>query len=100
MSSAISVWLLVLLALVAANLPFLTKRVMGLLQLSKPKTLGVRLLELIVFYLVVGALGIALEKRLGQNAPQTWEFYAITGTLFLTFAFPGFVYRYLLKRKD
>ena len=100
MSSAISVWLIVLLALVAANLPFLTKRVMGLLQLSKPKTLGVRLLELIVFYLVVGALGIALEKRLGQNAPQTWEFYAITGTLFLTFAFPGFVYRYLLKRKD
>ena len=100
MSSAISVWLLVLLALVAANLPFLTKRVMGLLQLSKPKTLGVRLLELIVFYLVVGALGIVLEKRLGQNAPQTWEFYAITGTLFLTFAFPGFVYRYLLKRKD
>ena len=91
---------MIAVALAAANLPFLTKRVMGLLQFSKPKTLGVRLLELIVFYLVVGALGIALEKRLGQNAPQTWEFYAITGTLFLTFAFPGFVYRYLLKRKD
>ena len=100
MSSAISVWLLVLLALGAANLPFLTKRVLGLLRLSNPKTLGTRLLELIVLYLVVGALGVALEKRLGQNAPQTWEFYAITGTLFLTFAFPGFVYRYLLKRKD
>jgi hypothetical protein len=99
-SSAISVWLLVLLALGAANLPFLTKRVLGLLRLSNPKTLGTRLLELIVLYLVVGALGLALENRLGQNAPQTWEFYAITGTLFLTFAFPGFVYRYLLKRKD
>lgn len=100
MSSAISVWILVLLALVAANLPFITKRVLGLLPLSNPKSLGVRLLELIVLYLLVGALGAALEKRLGQNAPQTWEFYAITGTLFLTFAFPGFVYRYLLKRKD
>jgi hypothetical protein len=38
-----------------------------------------------------------LEKNAGQISPQTWEFYAITGTLFITFAFPGFCYRYLLK---
>ena len=47
-----------------------------------------------------GKAGFAmlLERRAGQNAPQGWEFYAITGTLFLTLAFPGFVYRYLLRR--
>ena len=57
-----------------------------------------RLLELVVFYFVVGALALVLERRAGQIAPQGWEFYAITGTMFLTFAFPGFVYRYLLRR--
>ncbi|MEY4711160.1 MAG: hypothetical protein RIS88_610, partial [Pseudomonadota bacterium] len=35
----------------------------------------------------------------GQNAPQGWEFYAVTVTLFLTLAFPGFVYRYLYQRR-
>ena len=43
-------------------------------------------------------LALLLERRAGQIAPQGWEFYAVTGTLFLTLAFPGFVYRYLLRR--
>jgi hypothetical protein len=55
---------------------------------------------LVVLYLIAGALGLLLEQRAGQIAPQTWEFYAITVTLFLTIAFPGFVYRYLLKHRD
>ena len=49
---------------------------------------------------VVGGIGLALEKHAGQIAPQGWEFYAITGTMFVTLAFPGFVYRYLLHRRD
>ncbi len=52
-----------------------------------------------MLYFLVGALGLALENRAGQIAPQGWEFYAVTGTLFLTFAFPGFVWRYLGKRR-
>ena len=47
----------------------------------------------------LAALGLALEQSAGQIAPQGWEFYAVTGALFLTLAFPGFVYRYLYKRK-
>jgi hypothetical protein len=69
------------------------------LQPKAPKSLGVRLLELLAFYFLAGAVGLLLEKRAGQIAPQTWEFYAITLTLFVTFSFPGFVYRYLLKHK-
>lgn len=57
-----------------------------------------RLLELLAFYLLVGVMALLLERRAGQIAQQGWEFYAITGTLFLTLAFPGFVYRYLLRR--
>ena len=59
---------------------------------------GHRIPVLILFALVV-ALGMALEARLGQRQPQGWEFYAVTGTLFLTLAFPGFVWRYLLKHR-
>ena len=58
------------------------------------------MVEMLVFYLLVGGVGLLLEKQVGQIAPQGWEFYAITGTLFLTFAFPGFVYRYLFKHRD
>ena len=98
-SQTVAVWLVVSLAFGAANLPFLSGRVLGFIVSPRPKTLGVRLIELLVFYGVVGGFGLWLEKRAGQIAPQGWEFYAITATLFLTFAFPGFVYRYLFKHR-
>lgn len=99
-STSFAVWLVLALALVAANLPFVSQRLFGILQTSVPKSLGMRLLELLALYLIVGAAGLLLEQHAGQIAPQTWEFYAITATLFLTIAFPGFVYRYLLKHRD
>jgi hypothetical protein len=92
-----SVVLVILLALLAANWPFITQRLFGVLKLVQGKSLFVRLLELVSLYLVVGGIGMLLEQRLGQIAPQKWEFYAITATAFITFAFPGFVWRYLLK---
>jgi hypothetical protein len=98
-TTGFSVWLLLLLAVCAANLPFAANRLFGVVVTSAPKSLGVRLLELLVLYLAVGVMGMLLEKRAGQIAPQNWEFYAITATLFVTLAFPGFVYRYLLKHK-
>jgi hypothetical protein len=98
MNQSASVWLVVLLALVAANLPCFSQRLFLVIRLAKPKSLALRLLELLVYYFAVGLIGLALEQHLGQISPQGWEFYAVTGTLFLTLAFPGFVYRYLLKR--
>lgn len=100
MSQSFSIWLVVLVALTLANLPFLSHRLLAVLPLKQPKSLGLRLVELTIFYFLVGSLGLLLEHRVGQIAPQTWEFYAITATLFVTFAFPGFVFRYLLKHHD
>ena len=68
--------------------------------LCRPKSLAWRLLELVLLYFVVGGIGLALEKSAGQIAPQGWEFYAVTGAMFLTLAFPGFVFRYLVHRRD
>ena len=100
MSQTASVWLVVMLALLAANLPFISNRLFAVYALKSPKNLAVRLAEMLVWYLAVGVLGRYLEQRSGQIAPQGWEFYAITGALFLTFAFPGFTYRYLFKRRS
>jgi hypothetical protein len=91
--------LVILAAVIAANLPFVNHRLALVGPEAQPrKSLPVRLLELIALYFIVGGLAMLLERRAGQNAPQGWEFYAVTGTLFLTLAFPGFVYRYLLRR--
>ena len=100
MSSTGAFLLVIGVACIAANLPFLNHRLLGMGPLLQPrKALPLRLGEMVVFYFVVGALGLLLEKRAGQIAPQGWEFYAVTGTLFITLAFPGFVYRYLVRRR-
>ena len=99
MSQSASVWLVVLLAFLAANLPFISNRLFVVLPLKTPKTLAVRLVELLIFYLLAGGVGLFLEQRAGQIAPQGWEFYAITGALFITFAFPGFTWRYLFRHR-
>lgn len=99
MTQTASIWLVLVLAFCGANLPFLTDRVLGVVPLAAGKNLGVRLGELVLLYFIVGGIGLLLEKRLGQISPQGWEFYAITAALFLTFAFPGFVWRYLYQRR-
>ena len=102
MTQTASIWLVILAALVAANLPFINERwlIIGPVAALKNKPIWGRLVELVVLYLVVGALALLLERRSGQIYPQGWEFYAITATLFLTLAFPGFVWRYLAKRRN
>jgi hypothetical protein len=71
--------------------------VLGVVPIARGKTLAIRLAELVLLYFVVGGVGLLLEKRAGQIVPQGGECYAVTGALFLTFAFPGFVYRHLHK---
>ena len=101
MSNTASAWLVIVVALLAANLPFANQRLLGVVPLARwpSKPLALRLAELVLLYLLAGGLGLLLEQRAGQIAPQTWEFYAVTGALFITFAFPGFIWRYLWKHK-
>jgi hypothetical protein len=99
-SQTASIWLVVALAFAAANLPFVNQRLLGVLPLAAPKSLAVRFAELVVMYLIVGGVGLLLEKRAGQIAPQGWEFYAVTGAMFITFAFPGFIWRYLRRHPN
>ena len=99
MTQTAAIWLVILAALLAANLPFLNDRWLIVGRLApEGKPFFARALELLLLYFVVGALALLIEKRAGQIAPQGWEFYAVTAALFITLAFPGFVYRYLMRR--
>ena len=100
MTQAALVWIVIVAAFAAANLPFLTERLFAVVPLRGSKGLGWRLAELVVLYFAVGLLGVALEARAGQVTAQGWEFYAVTAALFLTFAFPGFVWRYLVRHSN
>jgi hypothetical protein len=93
-------WFIVLLALVGANLPFANQRLFSVVPLKATKKNGwIRIAELIVLYFVVGALGFMLEARAGNRFEQGWQFYAVTFSLFLVLAFPGFTFQYLVKRR-
>ena len=98
--------ILAAIALLAANAPFVSQRAFLFFPLPparRPKTLGLRLLELPLLYLLVGAFATLLEVRAhGSRYPQGWEFFVVTACLFLVFAFPGFIWRYLWHpaRKD
>ena len=97
MSQSLSVWIVIAVGLVAANLPFLNQKLLAVVPLAREKSLGMRLGELVLLYFIVGGAALLLEQRAGQIAPQGWEFYAVTGALFLVFAFPGFIWRFLWK---
>ncbi len=101
MDTSAATWLVVVLALVCANLPFLNQRVFLLFPVSSAKKHGfVRVIEVLVYYFLVGIAAHFLEASSSAVAKQTWEFYPITACIFLVFAFPGFVYCYLLKHRS
>lgn len=99
MNTSVAVWLVLVVAILAANLPFLTERILLVGPRRVDKPFGWRLLELLLLGAVTLGVGTALEISIGQRAPQGWEFYAALGCLFMTLAFPGFVWRYLRRRR-
>ncbi len=103
MTQSLAIWLVVALMVVLANLPFATERVFAIWQWRQGaavKPFAIRLLELLVGYGVVVAIGFAFESRLGNRFDQAWEFYAITLTLYLVCGYPGFVWRYLRRQRQ
>ena len=108
MDSSLAALLVIALALAGANLPFVNERLFGFVPVpaskaaageGRNKAFVLRLLELVVLYFLVGLVAKLLESRIGSVFVQTWEFYAVTGCMFLVLAFPGFVMRYMRKRR-
>lgn len=93
-----AVWLVLVLALFGANAPFVSDRFFLVVPLKQIKAWWMRVFELLALYFVVGGISLAVEQRLGQIYPQHWEFYAVSLSMFVVLAFPGFVVRYLVRR--
>lgn len=100
MTQTAAVWLVLVVAVVSANLPFANERLFVVGPRRVPeKAFGWRLLELAAFALLTWGIGVGLESAMGQRSPQGWEFYAAGICLFITLASPGFVWRYLRRRR-
>ncbi|CDI03102.1 MAG: DUF2818 family protein [Candidatus Competibacter denitrificans] len=95
----IGIWLG--LAIIAANLPWLSERWLFVIvrQGGQAKPFWLRLIEWGLLYALILAMGFGFEyKAAGTVQAQGWEFYTATLCLFMVGALPGFVYRYQLRR--
>lgn len=88
-----SVATVLIVAVLAANLPFMTDRIAGFRKVEH-KAFGWRFAEWLVLYGLVGLLARFLESRQMAVQPQEVPFYVATLAMFAVFAFPGFVIRY------
>lgn len=86
-------------AFIAANLPWISERLFGLIALkSDKKSVWMSLVEWFILYILIGLVALGIEKKFTSDIhPQDWEFYASTFCLFIVFALPGFIYRFDLK---
>jgi len=108
MPSSIAVLILFIVTLIAANIPFISNRVLLVLKEDDNKSFWLRFAEWFIMYIIVMAIAIGLETKLHGaayasvwefwNFSQNWEFYSITLCLFVVFALPGFIYHYDLKK--
>ena len=98
MTLDLAVWVLLVTAIVLANIPWIfTNKVFVVLLLPK-KTFWINFAEWLLYFMLTGLLAYLLEsKAMGVVKEQEWEFYAITFFMFVIFSFPGFIYRYSLK---
>ena len=100
MNQDVAIWAVLVAAVVAANLPYFSKRILLVGPVRAHKPAGWLLLELLLLALMTLALGFLLEARIGQRQEQGWAFYAAAACLFITLGFPGFVWRYLRRHRD
>jgi hypothetical protein len=92
--------LFVILGFLGASLPFFFSRWALVLARPGAKPFILYAVEsFVLFALVVGGFAV-WEARSGQRAPQDWEYYAVIVCLWLVAAFPGFVWRFLLQKKN
>ncbi len=92
-------WALILLALVAANLAFTSPKFL-FFKTVEQKHVGWCLLEMLIWYAVIGIIGYSLESMIGNVFPKRWEFFAVSLCLFFVAAFPGFTWRFLVKHRN
>lgn len=91
--------ILLLTALVAANLPFLIRhRFLGVLPMARKRFVH-EMAEWLIYLILIGFLAYFMETRTSPAHHQNWIFYITVLCLFAILAFPGFVWRYFWHSK-
>lgn len=101
MGTGAAIVLLLIVALIAANLPWLSDRIAFFAAPPvRGKSEWIRWAEWLVMFAVVGLIAAGLEYRTqGQLQGQGWEFWVINLALFAVLALPGFIYCHDLRRR-
>ncbi|MCE5387412.1 MAG: DUF2818 family protein [Acidithiobacillus sp.] len=87
--------LYIVMAFLAANIPWFSHRRYLIGPSAPAKTLPWYLGEWLAAYVIMGLVGMVLERiLLGSNHGQGWEFYVIALCMFAVFAIPGFLWRF------
>jgi hypothetical protein len=106
MTTSFSVYGLIVLSFILANLPWLNQRFFAVIPSpSQSKAFWMRLLEWCAGFAVAALLAWRFELGCssipaffgfaacaGEIYPKTWEFYSVAVVLFAVFALPGFIY--------
>ena len=100
MSISSAVLLLLFIAVVAANYPWLSQKVFFALPAPMAgKPAWMRCLEWLVNFGLVLLFGLGLERKInGVIHTQQWEFFVVGFLFFMVLAMPGFIYHYDLSR--
>ena len=98
MTGSTAIVVVLVLAFIAANLPWMSERILFVWKPAASKSPWTRLAEWFLLYILMGGIAMSLERKtMGEIHTQDWEFFAVTICLFLVFALPGFIYRHDLK---
>lgn len=91
---------MIFLALLAANLPWLSEKFMIFFEPPAAQKLEwMRWLEWFVLYLFIYLIAMGLENyATGERHTQGWEFITVTLCLFLVSSTPSFLYRHHLLK--
>ncbi len=94
-------WIILFVAIVLANLPWLSPRILFIFPSGgDTKHWLVRLLEWLAMFFLTGFLALGLERKMtGAVYEQGWEFYVVGLCLFAVFAIPGLIWHVDLGRR-
>lgn len=100
MSISSAVLLLLVVAVLAANYPWLSQKVFFILpEPREGKPAWLRCFEWLLNFGLVLLFGLGLERKInGVIHVQQWEFFVVGFLFFMVLAMPGFIYRYDLSR--
>lgn len=78
-SQSVAVWILIALAVAAANLPFISERVLALMPIKTwvKKPAWALIVEFLGLFVVIGLVGYAFETALVNPFPRAGNFMSL-----------------------